>query len=177
MMLDEKSQAEVNSVARTTQIIVVALCMGVLSFGLVVFFGGLADEEAEGNTITMTSVAFAVLCLGLSVVVPRAVAAANRRKIAAGTWQPSGNRGNVPDTDAGKLAATYQLKTIIGAALLEGPAFFALMAYMLEGHWLSLIAAGVLLVGLLAYFPTSDRVQSWVGEQLRLLEEQRYFSG
>jgi len=109
----------------------------------------------------------------MCLVVPRLIVAANLRQIADGTWRPQNSQMRIPDTDAGKLGADYQMKTIVSAALLEGASFFALVAHMIEGHMISLVVAGILLLGVLSLFPTTGRVEGWMEEQQRLVEEQR----
>ena len=173
-MLDEKSRQQIAPAVRTAQIILGALAAGVLTFAvlvLVVFKG----EPQANNTLTTVAVAFGVVDLVLSFLVPSLVAANARRRIADGTWQASQNQGPLPDTDAGKLAMVYQTKMIIGAALLEGGCFLALYAYMSEGHWPGLTVAALLLICLLAHFPTSDRMETWIDEQLRRNREEQMF--
>jgi hypothetical protein len=82
----------------------------------------------------------------------------------------------LPDSDAGKLVMVYQTKMIVAAALLEGGCFLALYAYMTERQWPSLTMAAFLLLCMLAHFPTLDRVEAWIDEQLRRVEEQRQLS-
>lgn len=175
-MSEEQSQSEILGIVRTTQIIVTALCLGIVTFGVFVAVSDEDDEEAKAGMLTYMSLGVAIVCGGMSLVVPRAVVSANRRQIADGTWRPQNSEMRIPDTDVGKLGAVYQLKTIVGAALLEGASFFALVAYMLEGHMISLVVAVVLLLGVLSYFPTAGRVESWMKEQQRLVEEQRQLS-
>ena len=175
-MLDEQSKQQLAATVRTAQIILAALAMGVVMFGLVVVFGMPGGQEGKGNTLTLLAVCFAGADLVLCLLVPNLVVAAQRRKLAAGTWQAAPSRGPVPDTDAGKLAMIYQVKMIIGAAMLEGGCFLALTAYMVERQVPSLVMAAVLLVSLLAHFPTYGRVEAWVEEQLRRVEEERRFS-
>jgi hypothetical protein len=176
-MVEGQSQTDVSGVVRTTQIIVVALCLGIASFGLYVIVAGEDGKEAKAEMLTYMSLGMAVVCAGMSLVVPRTIVAANRRQIADGTWHPQNSQTRIPDSDAGKLAAVYQMKTIVGGAILEGAAFFALVAYMIEGHIMSLAVAGVLLLGVLSFFPTTGRVADWVQEQQRLVEEHRQLSG
>jgi hypothetical protein len=87
--------------------------------------------------------------------------------------QPGNKQGPAPETDAGRLAAVYLSKTIVGAAVLEGVSFLALWAYMLERHSATLVAAGVLLGGLLCCFPTTGGLSDWIEQQLRRMEEER----
>lgn len=162
---------------RTAQIIVAALVMGVVSFGVVVVSGIAGGQGGQGNTLTLLAVGFAAADLVLCLLVPQLLAAAQRRKIAAGTWGSTSapSQGPAPDTDTGKLAIVYQTKLIIGAAMLEGGCFLALLAYMLERQLPSLVVAGVLLLALLAHLPTYGRVEAWIEEQLRRVEEDRRF--
>jgi hypothetical protein len=57
---------------------------------------------------------------------------------------------------------------IVGMAMLEGAAFFCLIAYIVEGNVLPLTAAGGLLFLMLFSFPTHDRVEEWVNGQLQM---------
>ena len=97
------------------------------------------------------------------------VAQQNRRAIAAGTWRrqfrDAGDPQEALQTDAGKLAMVYQTQLIIGAALNEGVTFFAAIAYLIGKNPIAL-GLGILLVGgLIARFPTKDRVALWIDRQ------------
>jgi hypothetical protein len=148
--------------------------MGVLTFAVVVL-GVIPAPQANANEnmLTVVSLAFAVLSGVMSVVIRRVVVATQRKKIAEGTWTPpSGTVG--PKNDVEMLLACFQTQTIIGAALLEGGAFFALVAYMQERQTWSLLAAAVLLAGLMTLFPTRGRVESWLDDELRRVQELRH---
>ena len=71
------------------------------------------------------------------------------------------------------LVPVFQTQLIIGAAMLEGGAFFAAIAYMLERSPIAAGMALVLLVVLASRFPTRDRIQAWLDHQLGLLQEER----
>ena len=175
-MLDEKSQTELTGQVRTTQVIVAALCMGIVSFAAYAIVTGPSGEPPDDKFITIAAACLAPVCIVLSLIATRVAVTVNRRKIADGTWKPASQQGPAPSTDAGKLAFVYQVKTIIGAALIEGPAFLALLAYMIEGSQLSLAVAGVMLLGVMAHFPTASRVETWIEGQLQMIKEQRQFS-
>jgi hypothetical protein len=55
----------------------------------------------------------------------------------------------------------YQTHMIVRLALLESAGFFALVAYLSEGHWLALAVAICALALLLSQFPTRGRVENW----------------
>ena len=140
-----------------------------------------AGSMEIGEILTWTAVAFAAMSLPLSFVVPRLVASQNRRSIAAGTWTPS-TRGNAaaspsgPETlqsDTAKLAIVYQTQLIIGAATLEGSAFFAVLAHMLGKNPIALGLAFLLLGTLIVRFPTRLRIASWIDTQQELLIQER----
>jgi di/tricarboxylate transporter len=185
---------------RTCQIIVGAMIMGVLSFLAIILFvttvvlnpppalpGAGAGGPAiagPGNSplpvITYLAVAVGFVNLALSFVIPRMNADRTRRQIAlegptaVTKGGPSEAKQVYPASYSAKLAQNYQTQLIIGAALLEGGAFFAAIAYMLERSPLALATAIVLLATLAALFPTSDRVNAWLDRQLELLQEERH---
>jgi hypothetical protein len=174
-MTDDSAQSELQSLVRTMQIIVAALCMGVMTFAGVVVCGVIPAQQANANQNVLTLVALAVAVASgvMSVVLRKAVATSNRQKIAAGTWTPSNPQQATPSTDSGKLLMGFQTQTIIAGALLEGGCFMALVAYMIERQTVSLGAAAVLLAGLILHFPTRGRVEAWMDDELRRVNELR----
>jgi hypothetical protein len=175
MTLDEQSQAEIRKLAQTTKIIVVALSSGVLMFAVFVLSQSLPDAQAPLGTLTLLCTVFAFAAIVMRFVIPRIIVHRQIREIANGTWQTSaGKSPNVVmlQTTAGKLAAVFQMKTIIGCALLEGASFFALIALMIEQHIASLVVAVILFLGLLLQFPSTDGITDWVEQHLRSLDEQ-----
>ncbi|MCB9175023.1 MAG: hypothetical protein H6589_10480 [Flavobacteriales bacterium] len=53
----------------------------------------------------------------------------------------------------------YQTASIIRFALLEGPAMFSIVIYMLTGNLLFLIMAGVLIVYFITIRPTKEKIE------------------
>ena len=133
--------------------------------------GGAVDFV--GTLMTYLALAWAAVLLPLSVIVPARIAKQNRRKIVAGTWTPQLQGVSPPrqfdpeafKTDENKLAMVYASQFIIGAALIEGGAFLAGVAYMMGKQPLALGVAVFLVGVLLARFPTLQRVQSWIDRQ------------
>ena len=62
---------------------------------------------------------------------------------------------------------------IIAAAILEGAAFFLLIAYLLEGQAICLAAACLFVTLIAAKFPTRTGVESWTEKQSYLLQQAR----
>lgn len=174
-MSDERSQQQLDGIVRTSQILLAALAMGIVMFAGVVLFAIPGDKPAEGRLLSVIAIAIGATNLVLCLVVPGFIAAANRRKIAAGNWPAAERPEFGAQTDFGRLAMVYQVKMIIGAALLEAGCFLALCAYMIERQVSSLAVTAVLLAALLAHFPTHGRVAGWIEDQLRRVEEERKF--
>ena len=65
------------------------------------------------------------------------------------------------------IQARIQTAAIISCAEFEGAAFANLYAYHTSVEWLHLIAAGVLLMGILAWFPLPGRCERWIEAELR----------
>ncbi len=182
-MSDMTDPGALQPLTRTCQIIVAALIMGVVSFlAIIVLFlpaqglmvaapGGGAPGPAPADSalplITYIAVAMGLADLALSFVIPSFSVIKARREIA--------QRGasKIKGDDTGALAQVYQTQLIIGAAMLEGGAFFAAIAYMLERNPIALGMALVLLVVLAALFPIRDRISTWLDHQLGLLREER----
>jgi hypothetical protein len=59
----------------------------------------------------------------------------------------------------------YQTQLIIGAAQIEGVAFFAGVAYFLSKDPIALGLALLLVGALILRFPTIERVQRWIDQQ------------
>lgn len=65
----------------------------------------------------------------------------------------------------GRLLTQYQTLLIMRAALIEFAAFFAILAFMLEGRPLALGVASALLALLLLHVPSRTRVEEWLRVQ------------
>jgi hypothetical protein len=105
-------------------------------------------------------------------VVVQLVTTSGRRTIARESSR-AGAQTNVAEGAAGGLLALYQTRLIVGAACLEGAAFFVLIVYMLERSPWALCAAVAMILGVAAHFPTRQRVQEFIDRQTALLEEER----
>jgi len=72
-----------------------------------------------------------------------------------------------------RLISVYQTIFIVSAALLEGACFFNLICYMVEGQWASLAFVGFCLLVNLSTFPSKDGVETWIQQQLELIDLER----
>ncbi len=170
--MESGNALNIANTTRVTRIIVGALCMGIGSFGVFVVMQGLSVEDNESQFATLLAGVVTLGAILASLILPRLAVLSSRRQIAAGTWnRPSLNPA--PSSDEDKLLAVFQTKTIVGAALYEGGAFMALIAFMTEAHPLALACAGVSFLGVLSHFPSADRIENFIDAQKRLLNEER----
>jgi len=147
---------------RTLQIIIFAMAAGVIIF-LVVAIGIrptiAADQPADQGQMVMTytSLLFAVMAVILHWVIPNVVVGAALTRLADET----------PEDVDEELIRLFTTKTIISGAMLEGAALFTIVAHMVEGEWLPIVLAIVLLVLLVARIPTHARMADWMDLQTR----------
>lgn len=152
---------------QTVQIICAALAGGVVMFAAVVSVAGLAPDPPAGQMLSLMGLVFGVASVFGRIVVP-------------GIVPVPPTKLNMGDADASEatevnrralaLFAIYQTQMIIGLAILEGAAFFNVIAYMLEGNVWSLGAAGGLIVVMLLTFPTRSRVAFWIENRMQYEE-------
>jgi hypothetical protein len=179
-------QEQVSKRVWVLQIIVAALVAGCVFFLVIVLVShGSAVGGAIGDGLTPLAwfaLSFLALMAVTRVVVPAAIVRHGRRTIARGTFSLSrarqlplqGDREELEQMgDAGRLFVLYQTKTIVGAALIEGVAFFMMIAYLAERQALALGIAIALILAVAAHMPTRTGVVHWIEDQLRLVEEER----
>jgi hypothetical protein len=160
---------------------VMQILMAALILGCLVFLGIVLTLRQAGNAqnpnpplLTYMGAGFALLMLVLSLVVPYVTVATSRKQMAhAKSPLPPSSGSMHGRTDAGHLCVLYHSQLIVGAAMLEGATFFCLIAYLVEGELTSLVAAGVLMLFLLARFPTRTRLENFLIEHGELLRQER----
>jgi len=168
---------------RMAQIIVLALVGGCVMFLAVALMasGGGGRDGQETPTLVYVAILLTAGAILARLVVPAAIMTRGRQQIAEGTWQVPGGRADAARLeeflektgDAGRLWLLFLTQTIIGAALLEGVAFFWIIVSLVTQSAFALGAGVVLIVGVLLHFPTKGRVRHWIEGQLRMVEEQR----
>lgn len=165
---------------RTLQIIAAALPAGVIVFmaiTLKIVLGNAAPAPApRGGTpiITLLAGLFLLVGLVLGALIPRVVTRKGLREILAGTWKPpQESPAGAYDTVVAKIMLLRQTSLIITLALAEAPAFFALIAFMIEQQWAAIGVAVFALTVMFVNFPTQYRVRTWLEAQARELGELR----
>ncbi|MGD9634290.1 MAG: hypothetical protein AB7G28_03160 [Pirellulales bacterium] len=179
-MFTEEEKAFLARITRTMQIIVGAMAAGVVSFFVAVLFitANKAQQPPEMPMLSYMAIAIAPAAILVALLYPGFVRRRERKAIVSGTTasnavSPSGTPLTYVEQQLMPLVGGYQTALIIRSAILEGAAFFALVTYMIEGQTSSLIAAGMLLLFILAGMPTRGRVEEAVGHERRAIEELR----
>jgi hypothetical protein len=159
------------------QIIIGALVAGLLTIiGVMVLVvsmqgpnnGAPAPQPAPSQPIiTYVAYLFAGGLIPLSVIVPSLIVASGRKRLAGKAPAPSG--------DVAGLVDLYQTTTIISGALREGVGHFAAVAFMIEQQAIALGLAFACVVAVAALFPTRERFERWVDDQLVRLNQEREF--
>lgn len=179
----ESWETEIGKAVRVGQIIVSAVTAGPLVFlaiavGLRVSQQTLSDQNP--SVFTWLSLGFAAAAVLMRMIVPALVFAAARRRIAENTFSPPASQSPFTDLvaqtgDAGLLWMARITKTILAVAILEGAAFFAIIAFMIEGSLLTVVVALLLTFAILLHMPTQDRVACWIDRELANLANERSF--
>ena len=152
---------------RTMQIIAAALMIGVLSFLLVVLLMTKGDVLGLNNPslITLIAAGFGFLMIVIHFVVPGVISNQQIGNSVAG-----GQKGVDEESKKQQVLAIFQIQLIVGLALLEGAAFFNLIALMIGKSGFSLGVVVLLVCLMLMKFPTRDKVSFWVQDKLREMQ-------
>ena len=180
---------EIGPQVRTLQIVVGALVTGCLIFGAIVLYLGQVGQLPDGGDgfplMTYVGMFFACTAMAARVVALKIIESRARKRICEGTWQvpASSQQPASPQWvemverigDRGRLSIVLHIRTIVGAAILEGSAFFLLVAYLLDESPLALAVAIVMIVGVALHFPTRSSATHWIENQLAAIEQLRQF--
>ena len=146
--MDEQDEQFVDRTRMTLTIIVCAMAAGILTFSVVTIFLRSGKEPSEGIFH------FLALGVGAAAIVGSCIVPGIIGKNAS---SQGGVRG---------LAGIFQTKTIIACALIEGAAFFNLVAYLIEGHKVSLFTGAACIALVLVQIPTKYRLTNWIQQRI-----------
>jgi hypothetical protein len=182
-------QDAIRPIAIQGQIIVGGLLAGLLCFLVittVIDVGpkpaaapGAAAVEPPMPIFTYLAVASGVMLLPMSFVVPVLVSKKQRQAMLSGQTAGGASPTTAPGvpwgakTPIGGFPAAFLIQLVMGCAISEGAAFFALVAYLLEKNPLALTMALVLIAAIISRFPTSGRVGRWIEQQEEKLREEQ----
>ncbi|MDA0586889.1 MAG: hypothetical protein O2820_07610 [Planctomycetota bacterium] len=146
------------------KIVTVALIMGVVVFlGVATFIKSDPDPNAGTPMMTYMAAGFALINLGVRAVMLTVIP----------KNQIQQQRQHITDSEEGRkrLAGIYQSRLIIGMALCEGSAFFAIIAWMSESNELALGVILFLVTVMIMSFPFRQRVLDWIDVKIFELNE------
>jgi hypothetical protein len=169
-MLTSDDREAVAAQTRALRIIIGSLLAGPLAF-LTFVLTQPTEGPPEKRSMAQIAAGFAALQVVLAVVVPKIVGQQHRRAIVEG--RPLSKDLPAPTSDSQALLGGLQMRRIIGAALLEGAAFFNLVAYQSERVPYTLAIVLLLLVGISMLFPLRSFVEDWLDRELRTVNELR----
>ena len=163
-MATESDQQQISRATRTMQIIVAAIGGGTLFFALIamIIVGDAAAKDQR--LLTTIGIGFAVFSLLIAAVIGPLIGGAAAQG-ARGGEQGQTDAASEGNPELGQLLGLYQTRLIIQCALMEGAAFFNLIAYIIEHGIISVLVAAALLVAIFQKFPTLSRVQRWIEKQ------------
>jgi hypothetical protein len=133
------------------------------------------DEAADPPVVTYLAAGWAVLTLLLRPGLVARVEADGLRRIVEGTFAAAPRSRQQPLVEAhgrdGQLFLVFQTRTLVALALPEGAALFAAIASRVDGGYLGLIAALVLLATMARDWPSPARWEAWRDLHRKLLPE------
>ena len=143
-------------IGRTSQIMAGALIIGVLTFACLAFFAA-QGEPAKQPMIALMGAGMALMMLVVRFVVPTVIVNGGKSRLK-----------EAADEEQQKiLAVLYQTKMIVGMAVLEGAAFFNLVAYIVEKQFWSYGVVAFLLGVMAISFPSQGQFECWAEEMKR----------
>jgi hypothetical protein len=175
MQLNAEQERFLRAMLTNMRIISAALISGVIVFLVVVLFVIKGDRQPGSPLLTYIGLAFGALALVFAFIVPGLIGSSIRQALIDGKRVdlPAQFKANPEVGIVGNLLFLFQTRLIIGYAILEGAAFFNLVAYMIERQDVSLAIVGLLLAAMLVKFPTRGKIEGWLANEIRSIDELR----
>lgn len=172
-MLTDAQRDQLRPMVRTMQIIVGALCLGVLSFLIVVLILGSARPPGQASAPFLTYVAagMAVGAVIVSLVLPSIMQRSLATTLIPIAEDPHKDTPVAATDNFKSIVQLYQTQLIVRCAILEASAFFCLVSYLIEQHALGLVGAVVLLLVICKQFPTQLGAEAWIDARLVEMEQ------
>lgn len=142
---------------RGMQIITGAMLMSVVTFSVVVLAIGGGDLSTDLELESLFGVGFAGFAFIGHIFVPPIIQRVRLSQISAQQLENTDDEAR-----ARLLLPSLRGSHIVACALLEGAVFLNLVMYMITSSLWNLVAAGLLVVSLVARFPTQSRVRAWI---------------
>ncbi len=141
------------------QIIVAALCMGMLTFAGVSLYQSGFQVKLMATATTLIGVIAAAGAIVMSFVFPPLVSGLSTSRLSS---------SQEPNSEiARQLLAVYQTQLILGCAFLEGAGFLNVYLYKMFESIFPLVAFAICLALLVARIPTKAKIQRWMAKRLQ----------
>lgn len=150
---------------RTLKIITIAMAAGVLVFMAIALVTNQGALDGDADILSWIAIGFAGLMFVNHLVIPGVIATASLGKVSTEQIREADEA-----TRFSLIFPTYQIRHIVACALLEGAAFFNVVAYMMEPFGGNLAAAGILIALIAVRIPTVSGVTFWVQDRAREIE-------
>lgn len=149
-MLSSKQIEALQPAIRTLQIICAAMVGGIILFGVLIVVVSQKEMNQSLEFLPLMGLGLAVVGACAAIIYPAGFRKTAARQLAA--------KSQSPEHKVVGAFMLFQTSKIIGMALFEGPAFFNLVVWMMEGSVYNLGAVIALTVIMVLGFPTSANV-------------------
>lgn len=168
-MLSDRAREILRPLVMTLRIIVIALALGVLFFGIFAVVQNASKPQSFGTKVNFLFLAITAPTFVVGFVVRRLLPK-------GGAVQPQHAAGQgEPDDDIRSAFAAIQTPTIVGCAFFEGAAFANLVVYLQEAELVHLAVSGLALFCILAHFPITRRIEQQIEDQLQARRDEQQF--
>ena len=162
-------------ILRTSQIISAALPVGAMTFllvvlGLTVGNGQLLNQSLD--VMTLVLLGLTIMVMGSYLFVPANVAKSTALQQFSNV-ELEKEVVKESSQQIKQLASIYQTSMVIGSALIEGIAFFAIVVVLLEQSVWALVIASAAILKLFLRIPTESRIQNWMVWIIEYVESQK----
>ncbi|QDS89915.1 hypothetical protein EC9_41170 [Rosistilla ulvae] len=159
------------------QIISIALLFGAVNITMILVAMAMTRENAAIKTdlepLVIIVFGFAILAAAVSIVLPSLLLrSADQHAAAAAKLRDDANHPTIdpeaPLTEPEALMlARYQTSHIVGAALMEGPALLAAVAFFITSNAFFLAIAVLMILFLAMRVATQSKVSTWMEQAIR----------
>ena len=179
-MLSDNIDIDFAKAVRPLQIVIIAMSVGVLAFLAVtiVLPANISSRLPNFPILTYLAIGLTLIQLIARKLILKVTLEKTLRALAQGTT-PSISPKATPfsakflqeNKEFGVLYVAFVKRTILGAALIEGPAFFSVAVYLIERNPVALVLAVLLALRVTYQMPSASKMKTWLRTQLARVEQ------
>ena len=158
---------------RTLQIVVGSMVAGTVLFALIAIFMQREPDDASMALSIVAAIMAGMMLMARTFMSRIVIATPQSSQSPLQNISIESLDGLTDDEQFLRIFPFMMTKTIISTAMLEAAAFFALVAYLVEGHLWTLGIAAAVVAAILLSFPTRNRIESSVRNRIENLEVQQ----